>query len=68
MPGHAQDMQVAVADLECEQDVEPSQSERAIDVEVDRERALAGPSRASSSWSSSRQQVESDATAPNSAD
>ena len=40
MCGHAQDVQVAVADLECEQDVEPSQCERAVDVEeVDREHA-----------------------------
>ncbi len=31
--GHAQDVQVAVADLECEQDVEPPQLDRAVDVE-----------------------------------
>jgi hypothetical protein len=40
MGGHAQDVQVAVADLECEQDVQPPQGERAVDVEeVDREHA-----------------------------
>ena len=40
MSGHAQDVQVAVADLEHEQHVEPSQRERAVDVEeVDREHA-----------------------------
>ena len=40
MPGHTQDVQVAVADLEGEQDVEPSQRERAVDVEeVNREHA-----------------------------
>jgi hypothetical protein len=40
MCGHVQDMHVAVADLECEQDVEPPQRERAVDVEeVDREHA-----------------------------
>src|SRR6476620_1120943 len=40
MSGYAQDVQVAVADLECEQDVEPPQGERAVDVEeVDREHA-----------------------------
>src|SRR6185312_9666559 len=40
MPGHAQDVQVAVTDLEHEQDVEASQRERAVDVEeVDREHA-----------------------------
>ena len=40
MPGHAQDAQVAVTDLEHEQDVEASQRERAVDVEeVDREHA-----------------------------
>jgi hypothetical protein len=40
MCGHAQDVEVAVADVECEQDVEPSQGERAVDVEeVDREHA-----------------------------
>jgi hypothetical protein len=33
MCGHAQDMQVAVADLEREQDVEASQGELAVDVE-----------------------------------
>jgi len=33
MPGHTQHVQVAVADLECEQDVEPSQRGRAVDVE-----------------------------------
>jgi hypothetical protein len=33
MPGHAQDVQVAVADLECEQNVEPPQRHRAVDVE-----------------------------------
>ncbi len=38
--GHAQHVHVAVADLECEQDVEPPQGERAVDVEeVDREPA-----------------------------
>jgi hypothetical protein len=38
--GHAQDVQVAVADLEGEQDVEPPQRDRAVDVEeVDREHA-----------------------------
>ena len=40
MPRHAQDVQVAIADLEHEQDVEPPQRERAVDVEeVDREHA-----------------------------
>jgi hypothetical protein len=40
MGGHAQDMQVAVAALEGEQDVEPPQRDRAVDVEeVDREHA-----------------------------
>ena len=40
MCGHAQDMQVAVADLEHEQHVEPPQRERAVDVEeVDRQHA-----------------------------
>ena len=40
MRGHAQDVQVAVADLECEQDVEPPQRHRAVDVEeVDGEHA-----------------------------
>ena len=38
--GDAEDVQVAVADLEHEQDVEPSQRERAVDVEeVDGEHA-----------------------------
>jgi hypothetical protein len=32
--GHAQDVQVAVADLEYEQDVESPQRDRAVDVEV----------------------------------
>jgi hypothetical protein len=40
MSGDAQDVEVAVADLEHEQDVEPSQGERAVDVEeVDGEHA-----------------------------
>jgi len=40
MRGHAQDVQVAVADLEHEQDVEPPQCHRAVDVEeVDRQHA-----------------------------
>src|SRR6185437_4510384 len=40
MCGHAQDVEVAVADLEYEQHVEPPQGERAVDVEeVDREHA-----------------------------
>ena len=40
MSGHAQDVQVAVTDLEREQDVEPPQRYRAVDVEeVDREHA-----------------------------
>ena len=40
MAGHAEDVQVAVADLECEQDVEPPQRQRAVDVEeVDGQRA-----------------------------
>ena len=40
MGGHAQHVQVAVADLEHEQNVEPLQGERAVDVEeVDREHA-----------------------------
>jgi hypothetical protein len=40
MPGHTQHVQVPVADLEHEQDVEPPQRERAVDVEeVDREHA-----------------------------
>jgi hypothetical protein len=39
-PNHAQDVQVAVADLEREQDVEPPQGDRAVDVEeVGREHA-----------------------------
>jgi len=33
MAGHAEDVQVAVADLEYEQDVEPSQRDRTVDVE-----------------------------------
>jgi hypothetical protein len=33
MAGHAQDVQVAVADFECEQNVEPAQRHRAVDVE-----------------------------------
>jgi hypothetical protein len=38
--GHAEDVQVSVADLECEQDVEPLQCHRAVDVEeVDHEHA-----------------------------
>ena len=38
--GHAEDVQVAVADLEDEQDVEPAQCHRAVDVEeVDGEHA-----------------------------
>ncbi len=40
MSRHAQDVQVAIADLEHEQDVEPPQRERAIDVEeIDRKQA-----------------------------
>jgi hypothetical protein len=40
MPGHAQDVQIAVADIEGKQHVDPLQGERAVDVEeVDRERA-----------------------------
>jgi hypothetical protein len=40
MSGYAQHVHVAVADLEYEQDVEPSQRERAVDVEeVHREHA-----------------------------
>jgi hypothetical protein len=40
MPGDSQDVQVAVADLEHEQHVEPAQGDRAVDVEeVDREHA-----------------------------
>jgi hypothetical protein len=40
MPGHAQDVQIAVADIEGKQHVDPPQGERAVDVEeVDRERA-----------------------------
>ena len=40
MSGHAQDMQIAVADLEREQDVEPPQRDRAVDVdEVDGQHA-----------------------------
>src|SRR3954451_14354369 len=40
MPRHAQDVQVAIADLNHEQDIEPPQRERAVDVEeVDREHA-----------------------------
>jgi hypothetical protein len=40
--GHAQDVQVAVAELEREQDVEPPERYRAVDVEeVDREHAVA---------------------------
>lgn len=40
MRGHAQDVQVAVADLEREQDVEPAQCRRTVDVEeADREHA-----------------------------
>jgi hypothetical protein len=33
MPGHAKDVPVAVADFDCEQDVEPAQRDRAVDVE-----------------------------------
>jgi hypothetical protein len=32
MSGHAQDVEIAVADLEHEQDVEASQDERTVDV------------------------------------
>jgi hypothetical protein len=32
MAGHAQDVQVAIADLENEQDVDPPQRDRAVDV------------------------------------
>jgi hypothetical protein len=40
MRGHAQHVEVAVADLECEQDVEPPQGKCAVDVEeVDRQHA-----------------------------
>ena len=40
MRGHAQDVQVAVADRQSKQDVEPPQRYRAVDVEeVDREHA-----------------------------
>ena len=40
MPGHAQHVEIAVADLKHEQHIEPSQRERAVDVEeVDREHA-----------------------------
>ena len=40
MPGYAQDVQVAVADLEREQDIEPPQRHRAVDVEeIDRKHA-----------------------------
>jgi hypothetical protein len=40
MPGHSQDVQGAIADLEHEQDVEPPQRHRAVDVEeIDREHA-----------------------------
>ena len=40
MCGHAQDVQVAVADLDHEQDVESPERHRAVDVEeVDREHA-----------------------------
>ena len=40
MRGHTQDVQVAVTDLEREQDVEPPQRYRAVDVEeVDRQHA-----------------------------
>jgi hypothetical protein len=40
MRSHAQDVQVAIADLQSEQDVEPPQRHRAVDVEeVDREHA-----------------------------
>ena len=40
MRGHAEDVQVAVADLEHEQDVQPAQRHRAVDVEeIDREHA-----------------------------
>ena len=40
MFGHTQDVQVAVADLEGNQHVDPPQRERAVDVEeVDREHA-----------------------------
>jgi hypothetical protein len=40
MPGHAQDVQVAGADLENEQDIEPPQCHGAVDVEeVDSQRA-----------------------------
>jgi hypothetical protein len=40
MPGHTEHVQVAVADLQHEQDVGPPQGQRAVDVEeVDREHA-----------------------------
>jgi hypothetical protein len=40
MSGHAQIVEVAVADFECEQYVDASQGQRAVDVEeVDREHA-----------------------------
>jgi hypothetical protein len=40
MRGHAEDVQVAVADVEDEQDVEPPQGHRAVDVEeIDGEHA-----------------------------
>ena len=40
MPGHAQHVQGAVTNFECEQDVEPPQCHRAVDVEeVDRQHA-----------------------------
>jgi hypothetical protein len=33
MAGHAQDLQVAIADFECEQDVDPAERDGAVDVE-----------------------------------
>ena len=40
MRGYAQDVQMAIANLECEQDVDPPERHRAVDVEeVDGERA-----------------------------
>ena len=45
MPGDAKDMQVAVADLEHEQDVQPPQRERAVDVEESTASMLAASAR-----------------------
>jgi hypothetical protein len=44
MPGHAQDVQVAIADLEHEQDVDPPQRDRVVDWKKSRGPAGSGRS------------------------